>query len=188
MKENHQEILIIFMPANCTSIFQPVDVILQKPFKHGFRQEFDSFTSEDIMKQLQFTSAKDIKVDTKMTALKPQLCAWLLKAWQHIQRSDMIQVGWSHCGLQQVFEPKFQSMAMDVNMKTTLFEVEIEETKLDCVEKDEDVDTDQTIKAVMEDSLTKATEIATSNRKTSVSTLKSMARKRKSTNDVQFRG
>ena len=73
-------------------------------------------------------------------------------------------------------------MAMDVNMKTTLFEVEIEETEPDCAEKEEDVDTYQTIATVMEESLTKATEIATSNRKISVSTLKSMACKRKSTN------
>ena len=103
MKDNHQEILIIFVPANCTSVFQPADVILQKPFKHGFRQIFDSFTSDDIINQLQHTAAKNIKVDTKMSTLKPQLCVWLLKAWQHIQRPDMIQVGWSHCGLQQVF-------------------------------------------------------------------------------------
>jgi hypothetical protein len=61
MKESHQEILIIFVPANCTSVFQSTDVILQKPFKHEFRQEFNSFTSDDIMKQLQHTSAKHIK-------------------------------------------------------------------------------------------------------------------------------
>ena len=58
MKNNHQKILIIFVPANCTSIFQPTDVILQKPFKHEFMQEFDSFTSNDIIKQLQHTSTK----------------------------------------------------------------------------------------------------------------------------------
>ena len=64
MKENHQEILIIFVPANCTSVFQPADVILQKSFKHGFRQAFNSFTSDDIINQLQHTTTKDIKVDT----------------------------------------------------------------------------------------------------------------------------
>jgi hypothetical protein len=165
MKESHQEILIIFVPANCTSVFQPADVILQKPFKHGFRQEFDSFTSDDIMKQLQHTSAKHIKVDTKMTALKPQLCAWLFKAWQHIQRPHMIQVGWSHCGLQQAFQQRFQSMAMDMNMKTPLFEVETQETERDFVEKEEDADTDHSIESVMEDSLTRVIENCSSKQK-----------------------
>lgn len=68
MKENHKEILIIFIRANCTIVFQPTDVIIQKPFKHGFRQVIDSFTSDDIMKQLKHTT--DIKVDAKMTTLK----------------------------------------------------------------------------------------------------------------------
>ena len=76
-----------------------------------------------------------------MSTLKPQLCVWLLKACQHIQRPDMIQIGWSHCGIQQVFQQKFQSMTMDVNMKTTLFEVETEETESEFAEKEEDVDT-----------------------------------------------
>ena len=80
MKDNHQKILIIFVLANSTSVFQPTDVILQKPFKHEFMQEFDSFTCNDIMKQLQHTSTKEIKVDTKITTLKPQLCIWPLKA------------------------------------------------------------------------------------------------------------
>ena len=67
---------------------------------------------------------------------------------------------------------------MDVNMKTTLFEVETKGTEPYSAEKEEDVDTDQTIETVMEDSLTRATEIATSNKKTSVSTLKSMTCKK----------
>ena len=71
-------------------------------------------------------------------------------------------------------------------MKTILFEVETEETKVDSAEKEEDVDTHQTIETVMEDSLKRATKIITSNKKTSVSTLKSMARKRKSTNAVKL--
>ena len=84
------------------------------------------------------------------------------------------------------YSTKVSEHGHKLNMKTILFEVETEETKVDSAEKEEDVDTHQTIETVMEDSLKRATKIITSNKKTSVSTLKSMARKRKSTNAVKL--
>ena len=67
VKENHPQILLIFVPANCTSVFQPADVILQRPFKHAFRQEFDTYTSDDIDKQLEDKAAMDVNIDIKMS-------------------------------------------------------------------------------------------------------------------------
>ena len=48
MKNNHPRIHLLFIPANCTYIFQPTDVIPQRPFKHAFRVEFNKFTMEVI--------------------------------------------------------------------------------------------------------------------------------------------
>jgi hypothetical protein len=53
MKRTHPKIHLLFIPANCTSIFQPTDVIFQQPFKHAFCQEFNKFTMEVITKQLE---------------------------------------------------------------------------------------------------------------------------------------
>ena len=47
-KEKYPQILLIFVLANSTSILQPIDVIIQRPFKHSFRQQFDNYTSQDI--------------------------------------------------------------------------------------------------------------------------------------------
>ena len=63
-------------------------------------------------------------------------------------------------------------------MKTTMFETKIDETESNSVKNEENVDTDQTIETFMEDSLPRATEIAISNKITSVSILKSMTHKR----------
>jgi hypothetical protein len=41
LKDFHPLVKTIFVLANCTSVFQPADVILQRPFKHAFRNEFD---------------------------------------------------------------------------------------------------------------------------------------------------
>jgi hypothetical protein len=36
MKSKNPQIHLLFIPANCTLVFQPADVILQRPFKHAF--------------------------------------------------------------------------------------------------------------------------------------------------------
>lgn len=178
VKITHPQILLIFVPANCTSIFQPADVILQRPFKHAFRQEFDIYTSNDIDKQLEEKGAKDVKIDIKMSTLKPLLCGWLFKAWAHVNKADMIKVGWTQCGLLQAFDPTFQVHAMDQNMKITLFAIESSVEQEDCIDKDDDIDTDVSIDKVMEESLARVSEIAASNKNSSMSTLRRKARKR----------
>ena len=80
IKEKHPNIFLIFISANCTSIYQPANVILQWPFKRGFRKEFDIYTTTMIDKQLETKEAKDIMLDFCMSTLKPLLCSWLFEA------------------------------------------------------------------------------------------------------------
>jgi hypothetical protein len=75
IKDFHPEILLIFVPTNCTSVFQPTDVIL-----HSFMQQFDLHTSQDIEKQLAERDLEEVNLNTKMTVLKPFLCPWLHQA------------------------------------------------------------------------------------------------------------
>ena len=75
MKDNYLQVHVLYIPANCTSIYQPADFILQCPFKHVFRQEFNKFTMSMITSQIETNS--NIKVDFKMSTLKPLLCVWL---------------------------------------------------------------------------------------------------------------
>ena len=89
IKEVYPTILLVFIPTNCTSIYQPIDVILQRPFKHGFCQQFDNHSTESIGKQLDEKALTDVKLDTKMSVLKPLLCSWLCLAWQHVNQSSV---------------------------------------------------------------------------------------------------
>ena len=75
MKDNYLQVHVLYIPANCTSIYQPADFILQRPFKHVFRQDFNKFTMSMITNQIETNS--NIKVDFKMFTLKPLLCVWL---------------------------------------------------------------------------------------------------------------
>jgi hypothetical protein len=36
MKSKHPQLHLLFNLENCTSVFQPADVIFQRPFKHAF--------------------------------------------------------------------------------------------------------------------------------------------------------
>jgi hypothetical protein len=169
LKDFHPEILLIFVPANCTSVFQPGDVILQRPFKHSFRQQFDMHTSQDIGKQLDERDLEEVKLNTKMTSLKALLCSWLHQAWQDVNKPSMIKKGWAMCGLDRAFHKVFQTNSMDENMKIPLFKE---------MHMEEETDTDLQVESIMDDSLTKITKITAINKRSSVSSLRDLARKR----------
>ena len=56
-------------------VYQLADVILQRPFKHVFCQESNKYTISMITSQIETYS--NIKVDFKMSTLKPLFCVWL---------------------------------------------------------------------------------------------------------------
>ena len=62
-----------------------------------------------------------VKLDTKMTILKPLLCSWFYLAWQYVNQPSMIKKGWATCGLDCAFNKNFQISAMDEHMKRPLF-------------------------------------------------------------------
>ena len=120
MKKHHPEIHLFFISVNCTSLFQPTDVILQRPFKHAFCQEFNKYTMGLITKQLE--EEVDVKVDFKMSTLKPKVCKWLFSTKQHLTlQCDMVSKGWKHTGLLQAFNGEFQKQIIIQNMKTPRF-------------------------------------------------------------------
>ena len=176
LKISHPHILLIFVPANSTSVFQPTDVILQRPFKHGFRQQFDTYTSKNIGKQIDEKELENVELNTKMSVLKPLLYSWLYQAWQHINKKTMIKRGWSMCGLDQAFESSFQTYAMEEHMKSSLFN-EVQGAEEFCKENDDETDPDESIEAIMEKNLSFVA-ATRENKRFVVTTMKDRARKK----------
>jgi hypothetical protein len=176
--KTHSEILMLFVPANCTAVFQPADIILQHPFKHGFRQQFDLWTMEEMDKQLQTRAVEDIKMDFRMSTIKPHLCSWLLKAWQHVDKENLIQRGWEQCGIKQAFEASVQSLAMQQNMMTPLFLEIPAAAELDTGGIEEETDTGINMQTIMEESLSRVAEMTSANINKRVSALRGLARTR----------
>jgi len=113
----------------------------------------------------------------KILTLKPLLCGWLFKAWAHVNKHEMIKIRWFQCGLLQAFDPAFQVQAMDENMKIPLIDADSSVLQEESIGKEDDIDTDESIEKVMESLLTKVAEIATSNRSSSISIIKSKTHK-----------
>ncbi|KAI3614776.1 hypothetical protein WG66_003319 [Moniliophthora roreri] len=59
--KDHPNVQLIYVPANCTSIFQPADVGLQCPIKHLLKQCLFEWMAEECAKQLAAgTSPEDV--------------------------------------------------------------------------------------------------------------------------------
>jgi hypothetical protein len=180
MKANHPQIHVLFIPANCTSIYQLVDVILQRPFKHAFRQQFNKYTMDLITKQLDL--GEDIKVDFKMSTLKPRLCSWLFFAWLHISsKQDMVKKGWEKCGLLHSFDSDFQKEALLENMKTPLFNHKANkalEMETNINFGIEETDAKERLEDIMHEALTRVEKLSITSGSSSMAALHEMARKR----------
>jgi hypothetical protein len=120
VKKKHPEILILFIPTNCRAVLQPADIIIQRPLKHAFMLQFNSWTMENVSKQLD--KGSEVELNFKMSTIKPLLCSWLHKAWLHVfKKQDMICKGWEKASLLRAFEKSFQVEAMKDNITTPLF-------------------------------------------------------------------
>ena len=74
IKVKHPNILVIYVPTNCTNKSQLVNVILQKPLKHAFKVHFKRWTSLTIKEQID--KSDELEIDFQMSNLKPRLCKW----------------------------------------------------------------------------------------------------------------
>jgi hypothetical protein len=79
MKEEHPLIFLILIPENYTTVLQPVDIIIQRPFKHAFKKQFVVWATTTISNQLDMKV--QVKLDTRMSHIRPHLHKWLHEAW-----------------------------------------------------------------------------------------------------------
>ena len=146
-----------------------------------------------------------VKLDTRMSHIKPYLYKWLHEAWQHVLTLlDLIVKGWTHAGLMGAFIPDFQFEVVEKNATKSLFKSILAELKnnnliasLDVnltmdsnsdnedgfsidttMNNDDDFDIEDSIDQVMQESIFKVTNLCKNiNGTTSISSIKHFARK-----------
>lgn len=125
VRTKHKNILLVFVPANCTGKFQVADVALNFPFKHFVKVQFEDWSMTQIINQLETGNAdstKPLSFSNSLTVLKPLSLEWSLKSWLKLQdRSDLICKAWRKSfNALDPFESKLQDTATERVLKNEL--------------------------------------------------------------------
>ena len=91
-------IKVVFVPGGCTGELQPLDLSCNDPFKEILSQHFSDWYASRI------TSAPDdntpIKVDMRLTAIKPTHAEWLVSSWRTLRENKAAIIrGWHQAGI-----------------------------------------------------------------------------------------
>ena len=98
LKEKYPRIHLVFVPANCTSKLQVADVMLQRPFKHGIKKQFNEWAARKISEQITSGVIIGLAPLLKMGTLKPLVLQWCINSWKRMQEGrDLIKFGWHMC-------------------------------------------------------------------------------------------
>ncbi|KAG1662842.1 hypothetical protein FOA52_010633 [Chlamydomonas sp. UWO 241] len=109
-----------FVPPNCTSVAQPMDVGIQKPFKDRLR---DAFTAYVISKMMQHNPADGPpKLNLRLSQLKPLLPYFVGKAWEDLSAQlNITRNAWSEPGISACFGHAMQMEAATALGAGTLY-------------------------------------------------------------------
>ncbi|KIM38062.1 hypothetical protein M413DRAFT_13027 [Hebeloma cylindrosporum] len=99
--EEFPNVFLIFVPANCTGIFQPADVGLNRILKHNIRQEALNFLVDNHSQQTQGgLSAAQVKLTTSLPVLRNasvQPIVNLYNFFSGFSGRQIIQRAWEKC-------------------------------------------------------------------------------------------
>lgn len=96
------------IPANMTHIFQPLDLTVNRSSKAFLRSHAQDWYSNEIRKQMEKGMAPhEIKVDVRISVLKPLHAAWVTKFYDHMRlNSDIVLNGWKQSGITEALSKK----------------------------------------------------------------------------------
>eukprot|EP00058_Branchiostoma_floridae_P006720 XP_002592208.1 hypothetical protein BRAFLDRAFT_84636 [Branchiostoma floridae] len=98
----------VFVPASCTGELQPLDAdgSINDALKKDLTQSFSDFYAEKVAAALEAgTSIENVKVDLRLSAIKPLHANWLLGAVDRLAtKPDVIARGWERTGIRDAIE------------------------------------------------------------------------------------
>ena len=90
MKEHHLNIILHYVPAGCTSIFQACDVGIQQIFKHSLECSYHQDIVAEILEQID-NGNKRIIVEKKLGVMRDQSFGWLWDAYKTLSNEHTIK-------------------------------------------------------------------------------------------------
>ena len=105
MEDAH--INLVYVPAGCTGLLQPLDVSGNGTFKDSLEAEFAEWYAAQIRQQI--TDGVVSRVNMQLSFLKPKHANWLVQAFSKLQaRRDMSINGWRQAGILEVLPEQAQ--------------------------------------------------------------------------------
>lgn len=100
------KILQVYVPNNCTDMFQPLDLSVNKPFKDKLRGKFSEWYAQEVSEQLQAgTNVREVHVDMRMSVVKELGSKWFISAYNHIRSNpDIVKNGFKKAGITEALE------------------------------------------------------------------------------------
>lgn len=90
--QNHPTIIVIFVPAGLTGLWQPCDVGIQKAFKHSLKQSCHNDIVQEVLDQLTAGAVADnVFVDAAVGVLRDRTVGWLWKSHEKLNKPEIIK-------------------------------------------------------------------------------------------------
>lgn len=117
VRQQYPFIRIVFIPANCTGLMQPCDLVGQRDLKCILRAIATLFAMVQLrvaLKRLEGLSEEErqqkieevaLKLDTATSTIKPLLPGWLLEAQKELQVRGVLRKGWEQSRLLKTVDP-----------------------------------------------------------------------------------
>ena len=114
---------VLIIPGGCTSIVQPMDKCINKPFKESMRGSWQTWMRQDRA----LTKAGNLKQPTRQDAIN-----WVSAAWDSIKQDTIIR-SFLVCGISNALDGSEDDLASsdisDVDTNTEPSEEDIEEAE-----------------------------------------------------------
>lgn len=92
MTTNYPWIHIHFVPANCTGLFQPCDVGIQRILKLAIKRSALSDVVDHTMNQLKSGVTPDkVTFDKRMEVVRNRSVQWLVNGYEAIDNPEIVQ-------------------------------------------------------------------------------------------------
>ena len=91
LKKN--DIIAIHVPNNHTSLFQRLDISVNKSAKCFIADKYQDWYAENVLQQLnRVAPAHDVKVVVKLSIMKPLHAKWIIEMFRQLKRSKQIVI------------------------------------------------------------------------------------------------
>lgn len=89
---HHTTIIVIFVPAGLTGLFQPCDVGFQRLCKHSLKiSAHDDFVQEVLGQLKNGVSVSDVVIDTTLRVLRNRTVNWLWVAFKALNKPEVVK-------------------------------------------------------------------------------------------------